>query len=453
MAADALLAGALLVGLSVLRFGPDWAVVWRGVIPEPRAFLALYVTAWVVALMFNGLYRPRARWSLRGEALDVLKATGAMALATLSILFWFKLPDVSRLFLVSLFPLQAGLTIALRAALRIALVRARQGGRNTRYILVLGAGARGREFARKVEDHVELGLRVAGFLDSEEEPFVPGAWRRLGDIADLERVLHERVIDEVAICLPFSRWEEIFAIAHMCEEEGKIVRIPMEVPDRTISTGRIEELDGMPVFSLISGPDRAFALAMKRIFDVAVASAALVVLSPALLLVAVAVLAADGRPIVFHQERVGLHGRAFGLLKFRSMVRDAESRRGELADRNLVQGRAFKMNNDPRITPLGRFLRRTSLDELPQLINVLRGEMSLVGPRPPLADEVVGYDLWHRRRLSMKPGITGLWQVRGRRDPNFDRWVADDLEYIDRWSLWLDLKIIARTIPAALEGR
>ncbi len=210
MAADALLAGALLVGLSVLRFGPDWAVVWRGVIPEPRAFLALYVTAWVVALMFNGLYRPRARWSLRGEALDVLKATGAMALATLSILFRFKLPDVSRLFLVSLFPLQAGLTIALRAALRIALVRARQGGRNTRYVLVLGAGARGREFARKVEDHVELGLRVAGFLD-EEEPFVPGAWRRLGDIADLERVLHERVIDEVAICLPFSRWEEIYA--------------------------------------------------------------------------------------------------------------------------------------------------------------------------------------------------------------------------------------------------
>ena len=157
--------------------------------------------------------------------------------------------------------------------------------------------------------------------------------------------------------------------------------------------------------------------------------------------------------MLFRQRRVGLHGRQFDVVKFRSMSVDAEERLADVAHLNEIQGRAFKMTNDPRITRVGRFLRRTSLDELPQLINVLRGDMSLVGPRPPLPTEVEGYDLWHRRRLSMKPGITGLWQVRARHSADFDTWVQADLEYIDRWSLWLDLKILLRTIPAAVQGR
>jgi lipopolysaccharide/colanic/teichoic acid biosynthesis glycosyltransferase len=172
-----------------------------------------------------------------------------------------------------------------------------------------------------------------------------------------------------------------------------------------------------------------------------------------MLAIAVAIAIDGGRPILFRQDRIGLHGRPFRVAKFRSMTHDAEARRAGLADQNEINGRAFKITDDPRVTRVGRFLRRTSLDELPQLFNVLRGEMSLVGPRPPLPGEVDSYDLWHRRRLSMKPGITGLWQVRARREPEFDRWVAADLEYIDRWSLWLDVKILARTIPAALEGR
>ena len=157
--------------------------------------------------------------------------------------------------------------------------------------------------------------------------------------------------------------------------------------------------------------------------------------------------------MLFRQARVGLHGRTFQMLKFRSMVPDAEARVDELKRSNEINGHAFKVTDDPRVTRIGRRLRRYSLDELPQLWNVLRGDMSLVGPRPPLPTEVTGYDLWHRRRLSMKPGITGLWQVRARHEPEFDRWVEDDLEYIDRWSLWLDIQILARTIPAALEGR
>jgi lipopolysaccharide/colanic/teichoic acid biosynthesis glycosyltransferase len=179
----------------------------------------------------------------------------------------------------------------------------------------------------------------------------------------------------------------------------------------------------------------------------------LIVGSPILLAIALAIKARDGSPVVFRQTRIGLHGRKFGMLKFRTMTVDAEQRLEELRAKSEINGAAFKMTNDPRVTRSGRWLRRSSLDELPQLWNVFRGDMSLVGPRPALPKEVDAYDLWHRRRLSMKPGMTGLWQVSGRRSPSFDRWAELDLSYIDRWSLWLDVKILARTLPAAIEGR
>ena len=453
MLADAVLAAVLLVGLSLWRFGPDWANTWREFIPDTGTMLGFYAATWVAVLTLNGLYRPRARWSLRAEARDILRATIVMAAVTLSVLFVVKLPDVSRLFLVVLFPVQAVATIASRAVLRAAMERFRREGRNARYALVLGAGPRGQAFARKLEGHRELGLTVVGFLDDRDDFDLPPRWPRLGSIEDLERVMHERIVDEVIICLPFSQWKLIDAIAHVCEEEGKIVRIPIDALERVISVGRVEELDGTPVFSLVSGPDRALTLAIKRTFDLVVSALSLVILSPLFVGITIAIALDSGMPILFRQQRLGVHGRAFSLVKFRSMVRDAEMRRADLAAQNEMRGPIFKLTLDPRITRVGRFLRRTSLDELTQLWNVLRGEMSLVGPRPPLPDEVRDYDLWHRRRLSMKPGITGLWQVRGRRDPDFDRWVADDLEYIGHWSLWLDLQILARTIPAALEGR
>jgi exopolysaccharide biosynthesis polyprenyl glycosylphosphotransferase len=453
MAFDAAVAVGLLFGLSAWRFGDDWAVWWRLIIPVPEALLGLYAAGWVVALTANGLYRPRARWSVAREALDVVRAAAVMAVVTFSVLFLFRLPDVSRLFLLILFPAQAVVTTASRVALRVAFERIRELGYNMRHVLVLGAGSRGQAFAAMLEAHRELGLRIEGFLDDDPNVAVPDRWQRLGRLDDLERILHERIVDEVAICLPFSQWNLIDAISRLCEEEGKIVRIPMDILDRTISVGRVEELDGTPVFSIVSGPDRTLALLIKRALDVAVAAVALVVLSPLLLVVAIGIRLRDGSPVLFFQERVGLHGRAFRVVKFRTMEVGAEDRLAELAEHNEITGPAFKVTHDPRITNTGRLLRRSSIDELPQLWNVLRGEMSLVGPRPPLPSEVQGYDLWHRRRLSMKPGITGLWQVRDRREPDFDRWVAADLEYIDRWSLWLDVQILLRTIPAALEGR
>ena len=453
MLVDGLLAVGLLVVLSILRFGPDWAVLWRLVIPEPAAFVGLYAVGWVAVLAFHGLYRPRARWSIRSEAVDLARATVVMVLLCLSVLFFFKLPDVSRLFLLFLFPTLFVLTLTTRAALRVGFQWMRERGYNARFVIIVGAGPRGQAFARRLAEHRELGLNVLGFVDDEVGFDVPAATPLLGRLEDLPSILHGRVIDEVAVCLPFSQWNLVDAISRIAEEEGKIVRVPMDVLDHAFAAGRVEDLDGVPVFSLVSGPDRALALAVKRLVDVVSAVIGLLLLSPLVAAVAVLVRRDDGGPVFFRQKRVGLQGRPFEVVKFRSMVPDAEDRRAGLLAHNELNGPVFKVTADPRITRTGRWLRRYSIDELPQLWNVLRGEMSLVGPRPPLPAEVAAYDVWHRRRLSMKPGMTGLWQVRGRREPEFDRWVSADLEYIDRWSLWLDVKILARTIPAALEGR
>ena len=451
MLTDGVLAAAALVLTSVLRFGADWHVHWDPIVPDPVAFAALYAVTWVAVLTLTGLYRPRARWSMRTEAVDLFRATLVMVALVLAILFWFRLPDVSRTYLLLLFPAQFLVTLASRAAMRLAFRRMRARGLNQRFVLVVGGGPRAQAFAAKLESHSELGLVVVGFLDDDQDFELPGSWRYRGRFSDLEDVLKSTVIDEVAVCLPFSRWELVDPVVGIAEDLGKIVRVPMDVLDRSFTSGRVEELDGTPVFSLVSGPDRLLGLAAKRTIDILGSAALLLVLSPVLAAVAAAIRTRDGSPILFRQARVGLHGRAFRVVKFRTMVADAEARYSEVVDRS--DPRAFKLDDDPRVTPLGAFLRRTSLDELPQLWNALRGEMSLVGPRPAPPREVEGYDVWHRRRLSMKPGITGLWQVTARRDDDFERRASLDLDYIDRWSLWLDVKILARTIPAALEGR
>jgi exopolysaccharide biosynthesis polyprenyl glycosylphosphotransferase len=401
----------------------------------------------------NGLYRSRARWTIRREAGDILRATATFAVAALAFLYVFKLPDVSRLLLLLLFPSMAAMALVTRIALRLFLAGLRRGGHNTRFMLVVGANDRAQRFADLVESHHELGIKVIGHIKGT--PTDNGAFLTrpsLGTLDELIKILHSEVVDEVAICLPFSEQEAINEIARLCEEEGKIVRIPVAVLERALNSGRIEQIDGMPILSLISGPDRVVGLAAKRALDIAGGTLLLLVLSPLFVLFAVLVKLGSPGAAFFRQERVGLHGRTFKVVKFRSMCSDAEQQLDELREHNVIQGHAFKMDRDPRVTRVGRFLRKTSLDELPQLWNVLRGEMSLVGPRPPLPSEVARYDVWHRRRLSMKPGITGLWQIGARRDPEFDRWVEKDLEYIDSWSLWLDFKIIARTVPAMFSG-
>ncbi len=452
---DALLAVAVFAFASWLRFGPEWRTYWSAVIRPAELVAGVYALAWVTALGLGGLYRPRFRWTTAAQAVDILKAAAWVALGTVTFLFAAHLADVSRRFLLVLFPSQVAVTILSRIILRLAFRRLRAGGRNTRNVLVVGAGELGRAFAQRLEAHPWLGLRVVGFLEEDDElaAALPEGWARLGGLDRMERLFDELVIDEVAVCVPQTAWDDrVDALVRLAEDEGKAVRVPLGLVHRPFLRGQYDELDGIPVYSIVAGPDREIALAAKRALDLAGAALGLVFLSPIFALVALAILVAHGRPVLFTQERVGLHGRRFRIVKFRTMVPDAELRYTEVAALSDTNGAAFKMADDPRTTRLGRLLRKTSLDELPQFWNVLRGEMSLVGPRPAPAREVSGYDPWHRRRLSMKPGITGLWQVGSRFDEDFDQRASLDLAYIDRWSLALDLWILARTVPAVIAG-
>jgi len=453
--ADTALALLVVIGATTLRFGQDsgWPLDETRSLPDPKLAVTAFIAMWIAVLWLHGMYRSRARWTIRSDVATVLRATLVQLVATLSLLWIFKLPDVSRLLLGVVFPLLALAAIGIRVVVRKILVLARDHGRNVRYLLVLGAGPRAKAFADLIEGHAELGLVIVGHLKADASD-IGGALNAplLGMIDDLEQVLHTRIVDEVAICLPFSMEEMIEQVALLCEQEGKVVRIPVAPMGRLLSTGLVESIDGVGVFSMANGPDRAIGLALKRVVDVVGAAVLMVVLAPVAAVLAVAIKLDSPGPVLFRQERVGLHGRTFKVVKFRSMCSGAEEQQAELQAHNEINGHAFKLADDPRITRVGRFLRRSSLDELPQLMNVLRGQMSLVGPRPPLPSEVANYDTWHRRRLSMKPGMTGLWQVMSRRSPEFDHWVAQDLEYIDSWSLWLDFKIIARTVPAVLSG-
>ncbi len=468
-AVDFLSAVAVFIGVSIVRFGPAWREAWEAAAADPWFLAVLYGAGWVTILWIQGLYRLRARWSWRAEWTDLLRAVLLIAFLAFAILFAAKLPNVSRLFLVWLFAVQAVVAIASRGVLRYLFSRARESGRNARFMLIVGNGPAAHDFARRLERNAYLGLRVVGFLaDPRADDPRPGdaaeaAAARppnehapagtLGRIGAIEAILRSTVVDEVAICLPPEHGAFVEPVARLCEEEGLVVRVPLVPGATAIPGGRLEDFEGTRLQSLSYGPDRTLGLIVKRLIDISGGIAVLAILSPLLVGVGVFIALRDGRPVIFRQVRVGVRGRPFAIYKFRTMVRDAEDRYAELAAQSDTKGAAFKMTDDPRITSWGRVLRRTSIDEFPQFINVLRGEMSIVGPRPAPPREVAGYDIWHRRRLSVKPGVTGLWQVEARLDEDFDRRARLDLDYIDRWSLWLDLKIMLRTVPAMLQGR
>jgi exopolysaccharide biosynthesis polyprenyl glycosylphosphotransferase len=451
MLGDGITAILVFLGASVLRFRDgDVHQLWSAIGIDLRVAAVIFAVTWVTVLWMSGLYRLTVRWRLWTEVRDIARATLVVVALTLSFLFLVKQVDVSRLFLVFLFLAQPTVTLLGRMALRAAFESARRTGRDPRYMLVAGAGQLAQEFADRVESHPGLGLRIIGHLAAPQERAREVTRPILGSLDDIEEILHSRVVDEVAVCLPPIAAHYLEPITGLAAGEGKTVRIPVDPVEEVLPSAVQEEFDGFLVRSLIHDGQREAGLVVKRLIDIVGSAVLLVVLSPLLLGVAVAILVTDGSPILFRQTRVGLQGRPFTIYKFRTMVVDAEERLDEVRHLNERNGAAFKATDDPRMTGLGRFLRKTSIDELPQLWNVLSGSMSLVGPRPPLPEEVAEYDVWHRRRLSMKPGITGLWQVEARHEPDFDRWVEHDLVYIDGWSIWLDVKILLKTIPALL---
>jgi exopolysaccharide biosynthesis polyprenyl glycosylphosphotransferase len=276
---------------------------------------------------------------------------------------------------------------------------------------------------------------------------------RIGDIGDLGEMLHIKAVDQVMFFPPFHDPSSSSEALKECEALGVPACFYVHVGRPLISVPRLISLHRRPFFIFELAPKRPEMLALKYTFDTLSAAFGLLVISPLLFVTGLLILITMGRPVFFSQVRSGLFGREFHMHKFRTMVKGAESRRDELKTKNEMDGPVFKITHDPRVTRLGRFLRKWSIDELPQLFNVLVGDMSLVGPRPlPIREqkEIVG---WQRRRLSMRPGITGLWQVSGRNDVNFEQWMKLDLEYVDRWSFWTDCKILMKTVRVVLTGK
>ncbi len=456
MLADGLSAFLVFMLVSVVRFQDgDANAVWSVGIDIPIA-ATLFALIWVVVLWVMGLYRLRARWNLITEARDIARAAVVVVAVVLSGLFLLHQDDVSRLFLAILFLAQPAVTLASRALFRSWFNVLRRQGRNQSFMLVAGTGTLAQEFADAVERHPSLGLHVIGHVTvpNPEDAVTEVSVSRpvLGSIYDIGALFQTNVVDEVAVCLPPSAAGYLEGIVAIAAAQGKTVRVPTAPEQEVISVAVTEEFDGFVVKSVIHDSQRDVELVVKRLLDLVLGAVAFVILSPVMLAAGVAIRWRDGSPVLFRQTRIGRHGRSFTIYKFRTMVPGAEERHTEVAEAN-GNGNAFRLRRDPRVTDLGWFLRRTSIDELPQLLNVLRGDMSLVGPRPALPREVKGYDLWHRRRLSMRPGMTGLWQVQARLEHPFDEVAELDLKYIDQWSLWSDLRILLRTIPAVLLAR
>lgn len=322
-----------------------------------------------------------------------------------------------------------------------------------RRAVILGTGRHAQRVADMVMESPDLDTKLVGFLDYQKA----GMWRYrdvplIGHPEKLGTVVSSGQVDAVFVAVDPEDIQRSRSLFDSAERMGVPVFVMPNIYYPTVSRIRPSFVNGMPALVYRSAPENRLALFVKNILDRIGALVILAVASPVMAVAALSIKLDSRGPVLFRQVRTGINGRTFDLLKFRTMCVDAEERKERLAELNEMSGPVFKIRKDPRVTRVGQFLRKFSIDELPQLINVLRGEMSLVGPRPPLPNEVADYMPWQHRRLSVKPGVTCLWQVNGRNEVSFEDWMRMDLEYIDNWSLWLDMKILARTVPAVLKG-
>lgn len=405
----------------------------------------------------SGLYQSRRMSTKRSEAADVLRA---MTFSTAFL--WcegkvFSILLLTPSFLVAFWVIGSVVMIKTRVLVRSLLGAVRKRGRNLHHVLVLGTNERAIDFARRVESIPERGYRLLGLVDDDwsgMEKFKESGFPFACGYEDLPEFLRRNVVDEIAIFLPLrSFYERSAEVVQLAKHHGILVRLDTDVFDLKFARQGTEAPGDDPQIIASSNDIDGWQLLMKRILDFAGSLVLLILLSPLFLIVAIAIKLTSPGTVFFAQRRVGLNKRQFTMYKFRTMVPAAESIQEQLAHLNEMTGPVFKIKNDPRITPLGRILRRTSIDELPQLFNVLKGEMSLVGPRAiPVRDYQFFSRDWQRRRFSVPPGITCLWQVCGRNTIPFEQWMTLDMQYIDRWSFWLDLKILALTIPAVFKG-
>jgi len=342
-----------------------------------------------------------------------------------------------------------------RRLFRIFARSIRRHGRNLRNVIVVGDSDAAFDLASRLARRGDLGYRILDVIEVDPQQRAVG--NGAGSSTPLDRIgalLESEPVDEVFVALSLDTAQPLIrAIVLLCEERGTVCRLLASVVDLILARAQVDVVDGRPVITIFSGPHDSVGLLAKRMIDITVSLVSLIVLAPVFLIVAIAIKLDSAGSVFFVQERVGLNGRRFWFYKFRTMVKDAEQQQAALELFNEAHGPVFKIRHDPRVTRAGRWIRRFSFDELPQLFNVLRGDMSLVGPRPLPLRDVSRIDVRaHKRRFSVRPGITCLWQINGR-EPEFDHWIKTDMEYIDNWSLLLDAKILLKTIPTVLIGR
>lgn len=420
-------------------------------------FLPVQLTLTAITLLvlfLEGLYRSPRRSSWATQLVIIIHGTMIAVAIMIIIVFAFRPYFFSRLIFAQTWVFMALFLSLARLAEESIRGMLRKRGIGVVRLLIVGAGKVGRTIMQNLVAQPELGYQVVGFVDDDPEKRQDiGRFKALGSTSDVPRLVEDLAVDEVIITLPWMSHNKIMSIMSHCQRRGVEFKFVPDLFHISLSQVDVEELNGIPLIGMRQPSLQIASKLVKRAVDVLAAAIALLLFAPLMLLIAIAIKLDSPGPIIFAQTRIGQGGRPFTLYKFRSMRQGAEGELEQLRQRTENTEITFKLKNDPRCTRVGRIIRRASLDELPQLFNVLRGEMSLVGPRPPIPSEVEQYEDWHRKRLEVKPGITGLWQVMGRSELPFEEMVMLDIYYIENWSLLLDFKILLRTIPTVLLAR
>lgn len=426
----------------------EFDVSYVDYIPIQAAMTIIFFVTYVL----KGMYRMPRGISWLGEISSTLSATSVGVMVLFATVSMARYPASSRALFIYFWLLSIvaiGLARLLHRLLTTALRR--RGVGIQRVLVVGGQNALGRRIMHSIATERSQAVHVVGFVDLEPcSDF--GRFRCLGSVNEIARLVHQEKVNEIVIALPAASHEQMLKIIDHCQRGGVSFRVVPDLYQMRLNRADVDTINGIPLITLSQTQIRGGNLLMKRVLDVVASLALLALLAPPMALTALAIKLDSRGPVLFRQTRIGKEGRPFTVLKFRSMKEDAEKALAQLLHLNEASGPIFKIKDDPRMTRVGRILRQTSIDELPQLINVLRGEMSLVGPRPPLPHEVDRYEDWHRRRLEVSPGMTGLWQVSGRSEVPFDEMVMLDIYYIENWSLGMDLNILLRTFPAVLRG-
>lgn len=417
----------------------------------------LLLAAWHNIFTLCGLYVSKRLADRRSEMLEIGIGTSFSAALLFVSAKIFHIGIVNSAFVLVFWACCASAMVLGRLMVRPLLLALRRRGGNCRFLLIVGTNERALEFAHKIAERPELGYRIVGFVDDDWDgihKFEATGHTRCCTFPGLAEFLRHNVVDEAAIYLPLrSYYEHAAQLVSQCEQHGIVIRFNSRIFKVRGNDVAAQDLDESAQILPLSGSGEFWPAVAKRVIDFVLSAVLLILVSPVFLLVTILIKWLSPGPVFFRQIRVGLNKRQFTIYKFRTMVVDAEEKQDDLLSINEMTGPAFKIRNDPRVTPLGKFLRKTSIDELPQLLNVLKGDMSLVGPRAMSLRDYQLFDQdWQRRRFSVKPGITCLWQINGRNSVPFEKWMELDMQYIDKWSLWLDIKILARTVPAVLRG-